>query len=958
MVCELDYSVERRWEGDYLKEKCMEVGLEEEYDAYLIRLRLYYIEVFLLLHWIVVLLHSGFLLATCDPIEFIHVDVVFYVIAAVSITGLMCINLIEDLVKRHSWIMYVTSVVAVLILVAVDLLTNVYHYHEHDWITGSFYDTYVILMIYMFLPIPNILAPLALGIVVSSIYVLYYFHYIASKYKFEISNKKNLNQLVADISHQFCLNVLGIFFRVMREILVRSSFLDRHQFVMDDIWLRNARAKEKLFLHSILPPQISQPIQNEIRNRIALAEKHRNVQFVSIGERIMSIQSHPDVTILYADIVNYTHLTTTLSVKTLVTLLHNLYARFDKAASHFTVQRIKFLGDCYYCVAGLINPDPDHAKWCVELGLCMIEQIHEVRASQKVDINIRVGVHSGGLFAGVLGATKLQYDIWGTDVVIANRLEATGVPGHIHTSERTLQFIEDHTYTVLPGTKAAIKDPYLLKHGILTFLIAPAEIPDRISFRHSNDDLESTSSMSVQFSQRSELNESKISLELRNEFKKMPVGPSRLRDKFKKLFNRKARNEPEKDVDDFQASLKFFFLGFTDHRLEYNYMRQPDYMLKFSILFAWCMSLSLISIELVFRHDGEDESYYIGSWVIFSLSILLIITWYKKICYWRYPEDGHKFSATEFNNKINFKWRAELKKKQREARLADQSISILLHNILPAHVVDIYLTSLAKHELYYESYEMVAVMFATLKNFELNLPSLRVLNEIISEFDRILLFYKDDYSVEKVKIVGCTYMAACGLDIRLSSTVSGRQSGHESIVQEVLRARRSINSFHRYNKLLKKKNEDIVFVMTAFALDLMRTLWMCNESYKNIPSDREMFSADIRIGISSGEVMAGVVGASQVHYDIWGNAVNMASRMDSTGVTGHIQVTDETASILHKCGIKCNYRGMTFVKGRGILPTFFVAIDENFNFQYINESWTSGHIEKSSSSSNELANSE
>jgi len=231
----------------------------------------------------------------------------------------------------------------------------------------------------MFLPIPNILAPLALGIVVSSIYILYYLYYVASKYRYEISNSTHVNHMVADISHFFCLNLLGVFFRVMREILVRSSFLDRHQFVMEDIWLRNARAQEKVFLHSILPQQISQPIQDDIRNRIALGEKHRNVQMVSIGERIMSIQNHPDVTILYADIVNYTHLTTTLSVKTLVTLLHNLYARFDKAASHFTVQRIKFLGDCYYCVAGLITPNPDHAKCCVEMGLCMIQQICEVR---------------------------------------------------------------------------------------------------------------------------------------------------------------------------------------------------------------------------------------------------------------------------------------------------------------------------------------------------------------------------------------------------------------------------------------------------------------------------------------------------------------------------------------------------------------------------------------------------
>lgn len=1106
MFCELDYSKDRRWEGDYLKEKCMEVGVEEEYNLYQIRIRIYYLGVFVFLHWLVVLMHCTFLLTTCEYQKLINVDVVFYVMAAVLITAMMCIDLKEQLVIKYNWIMYVTSVIAVLILVAVDLLLNVYHYHEHDWITGSFYDTYVILMIYMFLPIPKIWAPLGLGILVSSIFILYYITYVASKYRYEISNSDHVNQMVADISHHICLHLLGVFFRVMREIVVRSSFLDRHQFVMEDIWLRNARAQEKVFLHSILPQQISQPIQDEIRDRIAINEKHQKVQIgpLGIGERIMSIQNHPDVTILYADIVNYTHLTTTLSVKNLVTLLHNLYGRFDKAASHFNVQRIKFLGDCYYCVAGLISPDPDHAKWCVELGLCMIKQIRDVRVSHNVEIDIRVGVHSGAIFAGVLGAAKLQYDIWGTDVVIANRLEGTGLPGHIHVSERTISLILDHMYQLLPCTEKANNDPVLIKHGIATYLIAATDTPDSF-YDSSSEGLESVSfTLSMQMSARSELNESRISLELRNEFQKMPVGPSSLRNKFKLFFHWGDHKEVRIKQDENQASLRFFLLDFTDPNLEHNYMREPDYMLKYSILLAWCMSLCLITIELLFRNKAHRTCYYIGSAVILSLSTLLFITWYKKICYWRYSEGDHKYTSiscflfriseniqcslmkrvciylytiivyfliifimlsecdlhefqvlhiesklylyeadpdmcfqpwvltnmvcliigmtliftripfmmkvvvtifeivsymvvvfyhfqyivhnslttnpffmaeyahcilivitglifylmerqTEFNNKINFRWRVELKKKQRDARLADQSISVLLHNILPSHVVDIYLTSLARHELYYEDYDMVAVMFATLINFELDLPSLRVLNEIISEFDRILSHYKDEYSVEKIKIVGCTYMAACGLDIRLSSTVSNRQSSkHESIAQEVLRAQRSLDSFNMYHKQETKKNEDVVFVLTAFALDLMRTLWMCNMNFKTLPSDREMFSADIRIGISSGEVMAGVVGASQVHYDIWGNAVNMASRMDSTGLTGHIQVTDETANTLRKCGVRCNYRGMTFVKGRGILPTYFVGIDENYNFQYINESWS--HRQHSNpSSSTELS---
>ncbi|TDG39039.1 hypothetical protein AWZ03_014539 [Drosophila navojoa] len=221
---------------------------------------------------------------------------------------------------------------------------------------------------------------------------------------------------------------------------------------------------------------------------------------------------------------------------------------------------------------------------------------------------------------------------------------------------------------------------------------------------------------------------------------------------------------------------------------------------------------------------------------------------------------------------------------------------------------NVYLTSLAKHELYYESYDMVAVMFASLKNFELTLPNLRVLNEIISEFDQILSYYRDKYRVEKIKIVGSTYMAACGLDVQIGLNIKNETRSHDSLIQEVQRARFKLAAFQKKHYSLTDEKEEVVFVLTTFALDLMRTLWVCNNDYRNIPIDRDVFNADMSIGISSGEVMAGVVGASQVQYDIWGHAANMASRMDSTGVAGKIHVTQNTALILRKYGIECKYR--------------------------------------------------
>lgn len=134
------------------------------------------------------------------------------------------------------------------------------------------------------------------------------------------------------------------------------------------------------------------------------------------------------------------------------------------------------------------------------------------------------------------------------------------------------------------------------------------------------------------------------------------------------------------------------------------------------------------------------------------------------------------------------------------------------------------------------------------------------------------------------------------------------------------------------------EQEEVVFVMASFALDLMRTLFMCNQAYQRNRFESGTWTmGEISIGISSGELMAGVVGASQPHYDIWGSPVNMASRMQSTGLAGHIHLTEESAQILNEYGISSTYRGMTFVKGVGEIPTYFLDIDEKLDFVLLEE---------------------
>ncbi|EDW76617.2 uncharacterized protein Dwil_GK15554 [Drosophila willistoni] len=1075
--CSYNYGKEYLWESSTLTAKCKELGLEKEYYEYVTRLRLRALGIFVILHTVYTFVHCILLLSTSGHPHIIYIDVCCYMIAYTIFISVLSINFFEEYVTKRPWLMYLSSVIATVVWVGVDLTLNMYHYYVNDWLLTSIYDSYSLYMIYMFLPMPLLVGPLLLGTLVSILYVTYFMTYVAEKFQYELTDLYTYNYMSVDLSHYICFNLLGTFFRLMSDIIVRSSFLDRHQYVMENIWLRSARHQEKMLLHNILPPQIARPIQDEMRSRIAQGKKgvETHHRLFDSSDRIMAVQIHPEVTILYADVVNYTQLTTTLTVEKLVTLLHDLYGRFDLAASHFRVQRIKFLGDCYYCVAGLIRPNPDHAKCCVDLGLSMIAHIKDVRQERQLDIGMRIGVHSGNLFAGVIGEAKLQYDVWGQDVTIANRLESTGLQGHVHISGSTLMNLDADEYVILPGTPQAANDPFLQMHNISTYLVQADN-----SYRASTQTIEIVDSVSIlNLRSRPEGSiENAASRELHEEFRKMPLGARNI-GYF--LTCREAKGEHTHVPN----LLTMYFLHFRDPSLEWKYMRQPDYMYKYSLLFAWCIGVSLVYIQLV-DHSGPNIYCFLSDFVvILLLSSFLFVSWYKKICWWRYgkatqggfgrfsclmfrikdtvqkslslrisvylfiiiayyqilgiivvdcnreeyavlhienklyqyemdvnmcfrpwvltnmvalimgvsftftripflvktlvscieattylvilffqyeyvfhhstttnpfynSEYAHcttiivalitlylKERQTEFNSKINYHWRTELKKKQRDAHLTNVSITVLLNNILPAHVVNVYLTSLAKHELYYENYSMVAVMFASLHNFPINLHRLRILNEIITEFDRVLLHYKEYFVVEKIKIVSCTYMAACGLDVNFAGSISRPSENPSALVDEVERARKTRATFISETdsgNAESDNHDEVVFVMATFALDLLRTLWAFNSAYKELRFERAFSTSEMSIGISSGQVMAGVVGASQPHYDIWGNPVNMASRMDSTGLDGHIQVTEETANILKEFGLECIYRGMTYVKGPGLIPTYFVAIDSDYNF--------------------------
>ncbi|XP_072231931.1 adenylate cyclase type 4-like isoform X2 [Leuresthes tenuis] len=227
---------------------------------------------------------------------------------------------------------------------------------------------------------------------------------------------------------------------------------------------------------------------------------------------------------------------------------------------------------------------------------------------------------------------------------------------------------------------------------------------------------------------------------------------------------------------------------------------------------------------------------------------------------------------------------------------------LLLQNVLPLHVASFFMEKdVRNQDLYSQSYDCVCVMFASVPQFKEfysessanrdGLECLRFLNEIIADFDELLSKPKFS-SVVKIKTIGSTYMAAAGL--------THRPPGDD---------RKKVDMSYSH-----------VRSMVEFAIALMGKLELINTHSFN--------SFKLRIGINHGPVIAGVIGAHKPQYDIWGNSVNVASRMDSTGVLDKIQVTDETAQMVQSVGYSVTLRGVVNVKGKGELTTYFVNTDQ------------------------------
>lgn len=152
---------------------------------------------------------------------------------------------------------------------------------------------------------------------------------------------------------------------------------------------------------------------------------------------------YAEATILFADLVGFTRLSTTVSPEELVVLLNRLFSRFDELSGRFGVEKIKTIGDAYMACAGVPVARPDHAEAVVDMAMAMREALREHNREFGSNLQIRIGINTGPVVAGVIGLKKFIYDLWGDTVNLASRMESNGVPDRIQVSAATWERLRD-----------------------------------------------------------------------------------------------------------------------------------------------------------------------------------------------------------------------------------------------------------------------------------------------------------------------------------------------------------------------------------------------------------------------------------------------------------------------------------------------------------------------------------
>jgi class 3 adenylate cyclase len=250
----------------------------------------------------------------------------------------------------------------------------------------------------------------------------------------------------ADIPEWFTTTMLAL--NVIGAGSVAFTLLARfaHQRNVAMTALRAEQGRSEALLTNILP--------NSIAERLKTATQ-------TIADHVES------ASILFADVVDFTPLSQRLPAAEVVGILDQLFSRFDALVERHGLEKIKTIGDCYMAAAGVPDPRPDHARSVAMLALDMRDAVVASPVAGQDGLELRIGINSGPMVAGVIGTKRFLYDLWGDTVNTASRMEAQGTPGEIQITGATYELLKDEFVCRRRGTvvikgKGAMETWYLV----------------------------------------------------------------------------------------------------------------------------------------------------------------------------------------------------------------------------------------------------------------------------------------------------------------------------------------------------------------------------------------------------------------------------------------------------------------------------------------------------------------